>query len=172
MTTNLRAGPFLFARKATAEKSDIAIVAALSDDSSVPIVQDSSGQVIDPTTLYKKFGVVILRWEVSLPAQAGAHYTFNETVFEVAADLTGDVRVAYASCNGEEDEDPDEDQQGGQARGRLALRRREGRGERQVDQQVDDAATGDASGFQDVLRLMFGHGRSALKRPQLAWSPL
>ncbi|RED18448.1 alkaline phosphatase D family protein [Pontivivens insulae] len=107
MTTNLRAGPFLFARKATAEKSDIAIVAALSNDSSVPIVRDSSGQVIDPTTLYKKFGVVILRWEVSLPTQAGAHYTFNETVFDVATDLTSDVRVAYASCNGEEDEDPD-----------------------------------------------------------------
>ncbi len=43
-------------------------------------------------------------WRVrfSLPADGLSAYRWNDDSYEVAGDLTGDLRVAYVSCNGEE----------------------------------------------------------------------
>lgn len=38
----------------------------------------------------------------TLPADPSSHYTWQGTQFDVASDLTTDLRLAFASCNGEE----------------------------------------------------------------------
>jgi hypothetical protein len=49
------------------------------------------------------------RARFSLPADRTSAYAWNGERFEVAGDLTGDVRLAYVSCNGEEEGDLDRD---------------------------------------------------------------
>ena len=52
------------------------------------------------------------RARFSLPADRTSAYSWNGERYEVAGDLTGNLRLAYVSCNGEEhgdlDRDPDE----------------------------------------------------------------
>jgi hypothetical protein len=43
----------------------------------------------------------------TLPADRGSDYSWNGTTYEIAGDLTGDLRLAYVSCNGEEVGDMD-----------------------------------------------------------------
>lgn len=106
MTIDLRAGPFLFAREATASHYQISVVAVLATDSALPAV--SVGDVAaQARQLYTGYGTAIYRWDLTLPCEADAHYSFDGTQIAVNADLTGDVRIAYASCNGEEDESED-----------------------------------------------------------------
>lgn len=44
----------------------------------------------------------VWRTRFSLPADCASEYRWNGTTYEVAGDLTGDLRLAYVSCNGEE----------------------------------------------------------------------
>ena len=106
MAINLRAGPILFAREATADQVRVALVAVLGDGSALPVVEVDGAQST-PEMLYSGHGVTIHRWALTLPARPEVHYSFDGQKIPVNTDLTGDVRVAYASCNGEEDEDPD-----------------------------------------------------------------
>ena len=45
---------------------------------------------------------VIWRARFGIPADRASEYSWNGTTYPVAGDLTGDLRIAYVSCNGEE----------------------------------------------------------------------
>ena len=69
----------------------------------------AAGRVI-PTAELLHYGAVTLhRARFSVPAEGGASYEWVGTRDDLAADLRGDLRIAYASCNGEENGDMDRD---------------------------------------------------------------
>lgn len=47
-------------------------------------------------------GATVWRTRFSLPADRSSRYRWNGQTYEVAGNLTGDLRIAYVSCNGEE----------------------------------------------------------------------
>jgi hypothetical protein len=51
----------------------------------------------------------VWRARFTLPADRRSHYAWKGESYEVAGDLTGDLRLAYVSCNGEEHGDLDRD---------------------------------------------------------------
>lgn len=55
-----------------------------------------------PRLLSEPPGFGLWRARFVLPADRPSRYGWNGEVFEVAGDLTGDLRIAFVSCNGEE----------------------------------------------------------------------
>ncbi len=66
-----------------------------------PPIELADGTV-DAAPLAEYDNATVWRARFSLPADRMSTYGWNGQRFEVAGDLTGDVRLAYASCNGEE----------------------------------------------------------------------
>ncbi|MBA3904954.1 MAG: hypothetical protein C0522_14975, partial [Rhodocyclaceae bacterium] len=57
--------------------------------------------------LHSQSGRSVWRYDFSLPARANATYRLGDAEFRVAADFSGDMRIAYVSCNGQEHGDAD-----------------------------------------------------------------
>jgi hypothetical protein len=72
-----------------------------------PLVLD--GGEVQPVRLSGFDHATAWRARFSLPADRTSTYAWNGERYEVAGDLTGDVRLAYVSCNGEEHGDLDRD---------------------------------------------------------------
>ncbi|MDP2087700.1 MAG: alkaline phosphatase D family protein [Gemmobacter sp.] len=53
--------------------------------------------------------VLVWRARFTLPADGASFYGWNGATYAVAGDMTGDLRLAYVSCNGEEFGDMDRD---------------------------------------------------------------
>lgn len=60
-----------------------------------------------PGSLAVHEDATVWRARFTLPADRTSGYVWNGDTFEVAGDLTGDLRLAYVSCNGEEVGDMD-----------------------------------------------------------------
>ena len=98
-------GPILLARHADADGYRVSAIVAVNDDAPVPRIGLADGPDGEPEPIYRRLGVTVWRTDLTLPARADAAYRMGDVVYPVAADLTGDVRVAYVSCNGKEGED-------------------------------------------------------------------
>ncbi|WP_349360680.1 alkaline phosphatase D family protein [Stappia sp.] len=57
---------------------------------------------VPPAPLAHYDRATVWRARFALPADRPSQYRWNGTTYEVAGDLTGDLRIAYVSCNGEE----------------------------------------------------------------------
>lgn len=62
---------------------------------------------VPPIKLAEYDHATVWRARFSLPADRPSEYSWNDMTYEVAGDLTGDLRLAYVSCNGEEVGDMD-----------------------------------------------------------------
>lgn len=62
---------------------------------------------VPPIKLAEYDHATVWRARFSLPADRTSEYSWNGVTYEVAGDLTGDLRLAYVSCNGEEVGDMD-----------------------------------------------------------------
>lgn len=100
-------GPVLFARGADQDGCRLSAILGLPEKSDPPVLVPVDGQAAAPRRLYSKFGRTVWRYDFSLPACGGAAYRLGNAVFPVAADCSGDVRIAYISCNGQEHGDGD-----------------------------------------------------------------
>jgi hypothetical protein len=72
----------------------------------VPPVELPDGKV-RPVPLAHYDRATVWRARFALPADRASEYRWKGTTCEVAGDLTGDLRLAYVSCNGEEVGDMD-----------------------------------------------------------------
>ncbi|WP_027237287.1 alkaline phosphatase D family protein [Leisingera caerulea] len=72
-----------------------------------PVSLDGMDRQAEPLAEYAS--VSVLRARFSLPADRPSSYQWNGQRFEVAGGFGGDMRIAYASCNGEEHGDLDRD---------------------------------------------------------------
>jgi hypothetical protein len=71
-------------------------------DAAPPPPIESSGDTTYPESIAAFDHATVWRARFSLPADRGSEYTWNRETYTVAGDLTGDLRLAYVSCNGEE----------------------------------------------------------------------
>ena len=85
-----------------------AIFAAPKGQTPGPVT--AKGTCTTPEKLLEYQAVTLFRIRFSLPAAPGGFYTWNGTEYPIAGDLGGDLRLAYASCNGEEHGDLDRDE--------------------------------------------------------------
>lgn len=100
-------GPVLFARGADQYECRLSAILGLPENSDPPILVPVDGQATAPRRLYSKFGRTVWRYDFCLPARGGAAYRLGNAVFPVGTDCSGDVRIAYVSCNGQEHGDAD-----------------------------------------------------------------
>lgn len=100
-------GPVLFARGADEHQCRLSAVVVTPDDLDQPQLVPVDGQAAAPVRLHSQFGRTVWRYDFHLPARANASYRLGDTVFAVAADCSGDVRIAYVACNGQEHADAD-----------------------------------------------------------------
>jgi len=57
---------------------------------------------VPPVPIAEYDDATVWRARFALPADSASDYRWNGETYEVAGDLTGDLRLAYVSCNGEE----------------------------------------------------------------------
>ncbi|WP_336079678.1 alkaline phosphatase D family protein [Thalassospira sp. CH_XMU1448-2] len=100
-------GPFLFARGGTGQISRIAALVVAPEGLDIPEFRTDSGQPVLPELLATLYGRCYWRFEFELPANAGACYHFGSETYSVCTDFTGDLRIGFVSCNGQEDGDLD-----------------------------------------------------------------
>ena len=99
-------GPLLYLHGLGQGRLQLAIVLIRPLDEASPSVT-VEGETIAAQRLYQPPGLSVLRYQFSLPATTGGSYCVNEETFEVAGVPEGDLRLAYVSCNGQEEGDFD-----------------------------------------------------------------
>lgn len=97
-------GPLLYLRGLREDRLSLVALAGVEDDAETPKLHNEAGEV-EPHTLMQRDGLRILQYAFDLPARSDAWYELDGARYEVDAALDGDLRVAFVSCNGEEDEE-------------------------------------------------------------------
>lgn len=111
MTTETAAkaiGPVLYFRRHEGGRLHLAALVGRPEADGAPGPIQASGEEIAPRALARAGGLQLWRFDFALgPQDAG--YRFDGRDYPVATDLTGDMRIAFVSCNGEENGDLDRD---------------------------------------------------------------
>ncbi|SIQ80540.1 PhoD-like phosphatase [Paracoccus thiocyanatus] len=103
-----RAGPILHFRGMAGQGVRLAAIVIRPKDEPPPPPIRLPGAEIAPRRIAEIAQLAVWRHDFTLtPAQGG--YEFEGRFHPVAADLTGDLRLAFVSCNGEESGDMDRD---------------------------------------------------------------
>lgn len=77
-----------------------ALFIAAHDDPPLPVETDDGTHPAEPLARFD--AATVWRARFALPADRPSSYGWDGQTFEVASDLTGALRIAYVSCNGEE----------------------------------------------------------------------
>ncbi|MGF1553017.1 MAG: alkaline phosphatase D family protein [Paracoccaceae bacterium] len=101
-------GPLLFLRGIEEDGVSLAVVAVRPEAGADPVLETERGTVT-PALLARRGGRRLLGYRFVLPARADARYRFDGEDYAVSADLAGDLRLAYVSCNGKERGDTERD---------------------------------------------------------------
>lgn len=101
-----RIGPVLFLDDLEDGQLRLSAIFITARGETVPEVDLPDGRV-RPAPLADYDHATVWRARFTLPADRPSHYRWNDTTYEVAGDLMGDLRLAYVSCNGEEVGDMD-----------------------------------------------------------------
>jgi alkaline phosphatase D len=99
-------GPILHLRAYDADHVSLAALAVRPAGDPSPVLRTEQG-CVSATALIERCGSVVDRYLFTVPARADAWYEFGGTRFPVNAALSGDLRIAYVSCNGMEHGDLD-----------------------------------------------------------------
>jgi hypothetical protein len=99
-------GPILFVDDVRDGALHLAALFIAAGDA-VPGELDAGAGPVAPAPLAEVPGHTVWRARFTLPADRPSAYAWGGAVYPVASDLTGDLRLAYVSCNGEEVGDMD-----------------------------------------------------------------
>ena len=99
-------GPILFLDDIRGGVLHLAALFIASGDA-VPGPLDAGAGPVAPVPLAEVPGHRVWRARFTLPADRASSYAWGGSTYPVASDLTGDLRLAYVSCNGEEVGDMD-----------------------------------------------------------------
>lgn len=99
-------GPILFLDDIEDGQLRLSALFIVAQGESVPPVDAPVGPAT-PISLAHYDRATVWRARFTLPADRPSEYRWNGTTYAVAGDLTGDLRLAYVSCNGEEVGDMD-----------------------------------------------------------------
>lgn len=101
-------GPLLYFRGVTEGRVAFAAIVVRPEGAAPPAIA-VEGEEVPSRPLLRSAGIVVHGYDLSLPARADACYTCDGEEIGVACDLTGDLRIAFVSCNGQEHGDLDRD---------------------------------------------------------------
>ncbi|RBI85889.1 alkaline phosphatase family protein [Rhodosalinus halophilus] len=96
-----RAGPILYMRRLAEGRLELAAL-VLRPEGEAPGAFVAEGAEIEPRALATIGGVTAHRYDFALTADAAAGYTHDGTAYPVRTAVSGDLRIAFVSCNGEE----------------------------------------------------------------------
>jgi len=97
-------GPLLYLRNASEGRINLAALLVLPDGQEPPILE-AEGNSVSATRLLTRRGKTAWRYDFSLPMRRDTGYSLGGTHYPVNADFTGDLRIAFVSCNGQEKND-------------------------------------------------------------------
>ena len=98
---SLPVGPILILDGVEAGQMRLSALFIAENGAPVAPISVAQGDVA-PVLLARYDRATVWRARFTLPADRAADYRWNGTTYAVASDLTGDLRLAYVSCNGEE----------------------------------------------------------------------
>ncbi|MBY6065302.1 alkaline phosphatase family protein [Leisingera aquaemixtae] len=107
-TTSPVTGPILILDDLRDGRMHLAALFIAPKGTALPPVELDGGEA-QPAPLAEYSTHTVLRARFSLPAGCPTAYQWNGTRFELAGGFGGDLRIAFASCNGEEHGDLDRD---------------------------------------------------------------
>ncbi len=93
-------GPVLFLDDVSAGQMHLAALFITGGDA--PAGVSVEGQDFNPEEIARYDQATVWRTRFKLPADAPSEYSWNGTSYPIAGDLSGDLRLGYVSCNGEE----------------------------------------------------------------------
>ena len=100
------AGPILFARGVvTSQLSLAALMITNAQADSPPSLRAMDDDLITPQPIWRDPERVIWRYDFSLPLQENAYYHCDTETININTNFSDDLRIAYVSCNGQEDSD-------------------------------------------------------------------
>ena len=102
MTAPGQVGPVLFARDGQGDRYRLSALLILHRDRDPPPLRPMDGAAVRPRRLASASDGTAWRYDFALPAVRDAAYRLGDASYPVAADLAGDMRIAYVSCNGQE----------------------------------------------------------------------
>lgn len=101
-----RVGPVLFAQGGDAARDRLRALLVLSAGEHPPKLVTDQGEVA-PLTLVEEFGRTVHAYDFSLQSGTNGAYELEGVRYPVTSPTTPDMRVAYVSCNGQEEGDLD-----------------------------------------------------------------
>ena len=99
-----RIGPILYARGGDGRRDHLAAILVLDEAAEAPELF-AAGEATQPIALATRFGRTVWRYDFSLPAGTASSYRIDETDYAVVSPDGGAARIAYVSCNGQENGD-------------------------------------------------------------------
>lgn len=106
MTLDRILGPVLIVDHVADARMHLAAVFVAPSGMDIPPIRLAGSDV--PATFLISYGATeVWRARFDLPADAPSSYDWNGATYPVASNLSGDLRLAFASCNGEEHGDLD-----------------------------------------------------------------
>lgn len=103
----LSVGPILISRGVVAERHRIVAILVRPASEASPDFTLSDGGSVEVDCLSTLFGSKVWRYSFEAPVTEAIHYTLGGTSYEIAPCGTDELRIAYVSCNGQEDGDLD-----------------------------------------------------------------
>lgn len=100
-TVSRPVGPVLILDDITDATLHLAALFIAPRGDTLPPVESEAGRAA-PVPLAEYTDITVWRARFTLPADRAASYAWDGTTYELATDLTHDLRLAYVSCNGEE----------------------------------------------------------------------
>lgn len=97
-------GPILLARSVDQDKYRLAALLITARDQAPPALTPANSQAVEPVRLSDGRQRTIWRYDFALSPQQ-SHYQLGSETFEVAVADSAQARVAFVSCNGQEDGD-------------------------------------------------------------------
>ncbi|WP_424932151.1 alkaline phosphatase D family protein [Amaricoccus macauensis] len=95
-----KVGPFLFLRGQRQETLRLSALVIIRG-STAPLLRCDTGDVW-PDQIAQMSGYRMLRYDFALPCAVNAWYELDDIRYEVATDISGDARIGFVSCNGQE----------------------------------------------------------------------
>ena len=105
----LRAGPILYARGQGPDGNRVAALLVRPEAEAAPDLRLDGQEPIRPRRIASLFGAALWRYEFSVPADATATYAVDGQRFEIQPVDAPAMRIAYVSCNGQEEGDLERD---------------------------------------------------------------
>ncbi|MCQ0988407.1 alkaline phosphatase D family protein [Jiella marina] len=102
----IHAGPVLFAYGGDGVVNRLRAVVVHAAGSSAPMLSTDT-RTAEPRTIFSGFDRVVSLYEFELPAGGEAFYRVGDRRYRVVAPDAADPRIAYVSCNGQEEHDLD-----------------------------------------------------------------